>query len=239
MKSNRMNAAIVGGLFIIGTAAGVTAASIASPIQDVPDYLLRISANEAPITTAAFFQFLMAVSCAGIGVSLYPLIKKVSEGLAMAVAGFRVIEGMIQVLGGMITICLLALSQAYAKAGAADPVFYQTIGSILKAAGDWLSNGPMLLCWCIAAAIYYSVFFQYHLVPRWLSVWGLIGISLTILLSLLNMLNILPAVPTVQIAVNLPVAVQEMVFAVWLIVKGINPAAAARQPAKLHFSEIA
>jgi hypothetical protein len=237
MNTIRLNTLIVGILFIVGTAAGVMAVSIESPILDVPDYLLRISANEVQITTGAFLQFLMAISCAGIGLSLYPLIKKYSEGLAIAVVGFRIMEGMAQILGSAIAISLLALSQAYGKAGAAAPAFFQTLGTVIKAGNDWLNNGPIPLCWCIAAVIYYSVFYQYKLVPRWLSAWGLIGISLTMLLSVLNMLNILPAVSTVQMAVNLPIAVQEMVFAVWLIVKGINPSAAVYPSVNLQLNK--
>jgi hypothetical protein len=239
MNTVRLNARIVGILFIIGTVTGVIAASIEGPILEAPDYLLKLSSNEVQITTAAFLQFLMGVSCAGIGLSLYPIIKKYSEGQAIAVAGFRVIEAMTQVLGGAITISLLALSQAYGRAGAADPLFFQTIAAVIKAGSDWINNGAMGLCWCIAAAIYYSVFFQYKLVPRWLSAWGLVGILLSTLLSVLNMLNILPAASTVQMAVNLPIAVQEMVFAIWLIVKGIYPLVKTYPPVKRQVNEIA
>ena len=67
MNTNRMNAILVGVLFIIATVAGTIAASIGNPIVDAPDYLTKISANENTIITDAFLVFLMAISCAGIG----------------------------------------------------------------------------------------------------------------------------------------------------------------------------
>jgi hypothetical protein len=143
-----------------------------------------------------------------------------------------VIEGVIDILGGVSMISLLALSQAFVKAGAPDATYFQTIGAMSKAGDEWLSNGAMLICWCVGAMMYYSVFYQYRLVPRWLSGWGLIGITLTILSSVLLMLHIIPGFGTIQVVANLPIALQEMVFAVWLIAKGVRPSAVASLPAK-------
>ena len=229
-----MNAGIVGVLFIIATVAGTIAASIGNPILDAPDYLTKISANEGTIIIGTFLVFLMAISCAGIGLGLYPIMRKYSVGMAIGVVGFRVIEGMIDILGGVSTIALLALSQEFVKAGAPDVAFFQTIGAIIKARDEWLSNGVMLLCWCIGAFMYYTLFYQHRLVPRWLSGWGLVGITLTTISSVLVMFHIIPGFGTVQVVANLPIALQEMVFAVWLIAKGVNPSAVAARTAKVN-----
>ena len=234
--TNRMNAVIVGVLFIIGTATGVIAAIIGKPILDAPDYLTNISANESQIIIVAFLVFLMGVACAGIGLALYPIMKKYSTGLAIGVVGFRVAEGILEILGGVSTIGLLALSQEFVKAGAPDAAYFQTIGAIIKAGDAWLSNGAALLCWCIGALMYYAVFYQYRLVPRWLSGWGLVGITLATIGSVLVMLHVIPGFGTVQMLLSLPIFPQEMVFAVWLIAKGINPSAIASGSARVDMS---
>jgi hypothetical protein len=135
-----------------------------------------------------------------------------------------VIEGMIQILGGVSMIALLALSQQFVQVGAPDAAYFHAIGAVIKAGDAWMSNGAMLLCWCIGACMYYGLFYQYRMIPRWLSGWGLVGITLTIISSVLVMLGILPGFGTIQIFSNLPIAVQEMVFAVWLIAKGTHSA---------------
>ena len=236
--TNRKTAAVVGVLFIIGTVTGAIAASIGNPILDAPDYLINISANESQIITNAFLVFLMGVACAGIGLALYPIMKKYSTDLAIGVVGFRVAEGILEILGGVLTIGLLALSQEFVKAGASDAAYFQTIGAIIKAGDAWLSNGAVLLCWCIGALMYYVVFYQYRLVPRWLSGWGLVGIALTTISSVLVMLHIIPGFGTVQVVSNLPIALQEMAFAIWLIAKGVNPSAAASEAAKTATNEL-
>ncbi len=231
--TSRTNTTIVGVLFIIGTVTGTIAAIIGNPILDAPDYLASISANDIRIMLSAFLVFLMAIACAGIGLALYPILKKYSTGLAIGIVGFRVAEGLLEILGGVIIVGLLALSQEFVKAGAPDAAYFQTIGAIVKAVDAWLSNGATLLLWCIGAWMYYTVFYQYRLVPRWLSGWGLVGITLAAIASVLVMLGVIPGFGTVQMIANLPIMPQEIVFAIWLIVKGINSPAIAALPAKL------
>jgi hypothetical protein len=236
--TNRMNAVIVGVLFIIGTVTGVIAAIIGNPILDAPDYLTNISANESQIIFVAFLVFLMGVACAGIGLALYPIMKKYSTGLAIGVVGFRVAEGLLEILSGVTIIFLLTLSQEYVKAGAPDTAYFQTIGAIIKAGDAWLSNGATLLLWCIGALMYYVVFYQYRLVPRWISVWGLIGITLATIAGVLVMIGVIPGFGTVQMIANLPILPQEIVFAIWLIAKGVNPSAVASGTVKTATNEL-
>jgi hypothetical protein len=96
----------------------------------------------------------------------------------------------------------------------------------------------VLLTFSIGALMYYIVFYQFRLVPRWLSVWGLVGITLTIISALLVMFQLVPPFGTIQILLNLPILPQEMVLAVWLIAKGIRPTAVAALPAKTATNEL-
>ena len=233
MNMYRKTATIVGVLFIIGTVSGALSAAIGKPILTAQDYLTRISANEGQIIIVTLLQFIMGVACAGIGLALYPILKKYSEGLAIGSVGFRIIEGVLDIVGAISLVALLALSQEFAKAGSPDSSYFQTAGVLINAGTGWLNNVAVLLSWCIGALMYYSVFYQYKLVPRWLSGWGLVGITLTIITSLLVMFRLIPPFGTIQVVANLPIALQEMVFAVWLIAKGVNPTAIASVSAKV------
>lgn len=228
---SRTNAAVVGVLLIIGTVTGISAAIISAPIVNAPDYLSQIAAHEGTMRLAALLIFVMAVACAGVGLGMYPILRRYSIGLAIGAAGFRLIEGMGQLLSGLSLIALLAVGQAFASAGAADPAHFQTVGAVINAASAWLNNGAILICWCIGALIYYAIFYRYRLVPRWLSGWGLIGIALSTIASLLVMAGLIPGFGTVQLIANLPIMPQELVFAAWLIVKGVNLPAAELRPA--------
>jgi uncharacterized membrane protein len=90
----------------------------------------------------------------------------------------------------------------------------------------------MLLSFGIGALMYYIVFYQFRLVPRWLSIWGLVGIILTIISALLVMFHLLPPFGTIQVILNLPILPQELVLAFWLIAKGFNLPAVTAVPIK-------
>jgi hypothetical protein len=201
--------------------------------------LSRAIANEGAVLSGAFLIFLMAVACAGIGLGLYPILRKYSIGLAIGAVGFRLLESMCEVLGGLGLIALLALSRESVNAGAPDAAHFQTIGAIIKASSDWINHGAGLICWCIGAFMYYGVFYRYRLVPRWISGWGLIGITLTTIAAVLVMLGVIPGFGTVQMIAALPIGLQEIVFAIWLVVKGFSPSAIASVSTKTAANEFA
>jgi hypothetical protein len=86
--------------------------------------------------------------------------------------------------------------------------------------------------------MYYMAFYQHRLVPRWLSGWGMVSLTLAASFSLLVMIGIIPSFGTIQVVANLSILVQEMVFAVWLIAKGVNPSAIASLSAKTATNEL-
>jgi hypothetical protein len=73
------------------------------------------------------------------------------------------------------------------------------------------------------ALLYYYLFYRSELVPRWLSGWGLVAIILTFVACVLALFT--QNELTTYTIVLLPITVQEMVLAVWLIAKGFNPSA--------------
>ncbi|MCJ7721991.1 DUF4386 domain-containing protein [Candidatus Bathyarchaeota archaeon] len=101
---------------------------------------------------------------------------------------------------------------------ARDVSCFQTSGALLKAASDWASiveNFP----YGLGALIFYILLFQSTLIPRWLSVWGLIGATLLVAMGVLRMFGH----PVIYLAI--PIILNELVLAVWLIVAGFNSSA--------------
>ncbi len=227
LGTDRKTAAVVGVLFILGTVPALLSMPLAVNTVSAPDPLNAISTNAGQMIVFTAIKFIMGVACAGIGLGLYPILKKYNEGLAIGSAGFRVIEGVLNVVGALLYVVLLALSQEFVKAGAPASSYFQTADAVLNAGIGWLRDAAMLLTFGIGALMYYIVFYQYRLVPRWLAVWGLVGIILTIISALLVMFHLLPPFGTIQVFLNLPILPQELVLAVWLIAKGFNPSAVA------------
>jgi hypothetical protein len=230
--TNRKTAAVVGVLFILGTVPALLGLPLALNTVNAPDHLTAISTNEGQMIIFTAIKFIMGVACAGIGLALYPILKKYNEGLAFGAAGFRVIEGALHVVGALLYVVLLALSQEFVKAGAPGSSYFQTADVLINTGIAWCRDVAVLLSFGIGALMYYVVFYQYRLVPRWLTVWGLVGITLTIISALLVMFHLLPPAGTIQVILLLPILPQELVLAVWLIAKGVNPSAGASLSAK-------
>jgi hypothetical protein len=226
-EKNRKTATVVGVLFILGTVPALMSLPLGQNTVNAPDHLTAISTNAGQMILFTAIKFFMGVVCAGIGLALYPILKKYNEGLAMGSAGFRVIEGMTSVVGALLYIILLALSQEYVKAGAPVSSYFQTADAAINAGIGWLRDVAMLFTFGIGALMYYVVFYQYRLVPRWITVWGLVGITLTITSAVLVMFQVIAPFSTIQIIFQMPILPQELVLAVWLIVKGFNPSAVA------------
>ena len=233
MDSHRKTAIIVGVLFITATVAYSLGVIYLDPILSGSDYLTKASENENQVIIGALLVLIDAVAVAGIAIVIYPILKKHNETLALGYVGARIVESVLFFVNVIFILTLLTLSQEFVKAGAPDASYYQTLGTVLLAAGDWAFLFGFGLAFALSALILNFVLYQSKLIPRWLSGWGFVGAVLLWVYYLLESFSINP----VEI-LFLPIAVQEMVFAVWLIIKGFNSSATASGSAKIELNEI-
>lgn len=220
----RKTAMIVGVLFAVATIAGTIGAIFIGPITDDPDYLVNTSAHENEVALGALLTLIMGVAVVGIAVMMFPILKKVNEGLALAYVGFRTLECVILIVVAMSLLSLLTLSQEYVEAGASDATSFEAQGAVLLAQQEW-SNIPVDIVFGLGCLMVYYLLYQSKLVPRPLSAWGFIGGALMLVTAPLGAFGVISFLDTPSILLNLPIAVLEMVLAVWLIVKGFNPSA--------------
>lgn len=229
MDTNRKFAVAAGAALIIATVAQLIGVALASPILGAQDYLTKISANQTQVILGAFFQLIGALACPAIAIALYPVLRKHAEGLSLGSVGFRTVEGGLHVLIAVCILLLVTVSQEWMNATTATSSAYEVSGAVVLAAREWL--GPVsVLAFGLGGMMYYWVFYRSRLVPRWLSVWGLVAVPLVMLSALLVMFRLIDSFSTPQIVLALPIAVQEMVLAIWLIAKGFVPQAVVAEP---------
>jgi hypothetical protein len=226
MNSIKWTARIVGALFIAATVASSLSIAISSPILEPPDFLSSISANEHQVIMAALLMLIDVIGVVGIAVMMYPILKRRSETSAIGYVAARIIEGVFHSGYVVIVLVLLALSQEFVGAGAPDASYFQTAGTLLRAASDRVFSLGLGLPFAISALILNYSLYQSRLIPRWLSGWGFVGAALVLALYVLEYFDI----HQTEI-LHLAIALQEMIFAVWLIVKGFNASAARAKSA--------
>ena len=226
MNSYRNNAISAGVLFIIADLAGFLSLPFMAPVN-ATNYLVSVSANGDLVATAALLLFVGGAAAIGIAISLYPVLRKYNEALALGSVGFRTVEGVLDFVSVLSLLVLITLSQQFANAGAPDSSYFQTLGGLSLSGFHWAANVLKLMAFSIGALLYYYIFYRTRLVPRWLSGWGLVAAILTMLSALLVMYGLMAPFSTAQIVLNLPILPQELVLALWLIVKGFNPSVIA------------
>jgi hypothetical protein len=226
MNSYRNNAIMAGVLFIIADVVGFLSLPFMGPVN-ATDYLVSVSANSGLVVTGALLLFIGGVAAIGIAISLYPVLRKYNEGLAFGAVGFRIVEGLFDFVGVLGLLILITLSQQFVKAGAPDSSYFQTLGVLSVSGYHWAVNVVKLMAFSIGCLLYYIIFYRTKLIPRWLSGWGIVAGIFTILSALSVMYGLIAPFSTAQIILNLPILPQELVLAVWLIVKGFNPAVIA------------
>jgi hypothetical protein len=230
MTADRKTAIIVGVLYIVGTVSGVLSLLFTDPVGKAQDLLVGVAADGTPIVLGALAVLTMGLALAMIPVLMFPILKKQNEVLAL---GYVVFRGALETLAPLATaagwLLLLPLSQAY-RVGSPDAGSMGAIGALLLDATEIGSIGT--IAFCLGASMFYFLLYRSRLVPRWLSAWGLLAVIPYIVGGVLSLAHILDPRSTVATVLDVPMAVQEMVLAVWLIAKGFNRSAIASQPAQ-------
>jgi hypothetical protein len=143
-------------------------------------------------------------------------LRKQNEALALGYVAARIVEGVLFIVAVLAILTLWTLSQKYVEAGAPDASYFQTLGELLLAVRYWAYNVLWPVIIGLGSLMFYYLLYQSKLIPRWLSVWGLIGAPL-FPVSWLSLFG-----PKISGPFLLPLVANEMVLAVWLIVKGFN-----------------
>lgn len=151
----------------------------------------------------------MAVAIAFIAPTLFPVLKHHGEGVAMGYAVARTLE----VVFLMTAIAPIAHVETNELWGHASAIYF-----------------------CVSVVLLNSLLFRSRLVPRWISVWALIAVVPYAIGAVLVLFDV--NTQTQAAALFVPLAINEMVLAVWLLTKGFSAApnphmSEQRQPSRL------
>jgi len=185
---------------------GVTIAIFLSPILQGENLMQALAANSGIMRLATLLDIIMAGAVIAIAVVLYPVLERTHKTLAAGYLIARTVEGVLLALGGVVWLGLLSATEAQ-------------VGMLLDSSTALFTLGAEIT-FGITALILNTVFWQARLVPRWLSGWGLIGGGLIMALGVLKVLGL--PYEAVEAALTAPIALNEMVLAVWLIAKGFS-----------------
>ncbi len=235
MSSDRKSAIWVGVLYIVATVFPVAALVPWSALAEDQGILANAATHEDQLIAVALLNLVMAVAVAGVAFMIYPILRRVAEtgvrqGLALWYVGTRITEGGAFLVGVLATLAFLPLSQEFAAAGSPDASYFQTASIVLESTTD-LAYALGQSVFAIGAAMLYYLLLRSRLVPWWLSLWGLVAAPLFLVASL-SLLWTGDPNSTFSTVLYAPMALQEMVLALWLIIKGFDSSALTATPDK-------
>lgn len=222
VREHRAAATTAGILYITGTVAGVLSTIVSSPIRDASDPLAYAADHPGLVATSALLVLMMGLPLAFVPIVLFPVLRRVDEVLAV---GYVVVRGALETVGYAVLaigwLMLIPLGEAMAAGGGtASPAGVRAGGLLIDADA---TNAVFQLVFCLGAAIFYVLLYRSLIVPRWISLWGLAAIPFYLAADLLAMYDVIGANTGGQVMLFMPLALQEMVLAVWMIARGFRP----------------
>jgi hypothetical protein len=208
-------------IFVIATVAALASTPLLPRVTG-EGYLADVAASAGQMAVGMGLLLVAAFTSATIAVAMYPVMRRWHEGLALASVVLRAMEGLMYIVAVAFLLSLLSVSQQFVAAPPVDQPIMQAIADTMRGARE---HAALLgvFCFCLGAFCYYLLFFQSRLVPRWISGFGLIAIAMMFTACWLSLLSDSPI--TGYVFLLFPILVQEMVLAVWLIVKGFDVSA--------------
>lgn len=217
MEQHRGTAVTAGVFFVVAAAAAIAGLALYQPALSDPAYVLGAGADTS-VLLGGFLEVLLAASCIGTAVALYPVVRRQNEGVALGYVCGRLLEAAIISLGIVCTLALVTLRQT---ASAADDGLVAVARSLV-ALHDWtfllgpglvIGVNTVLLAWLMHRS---------GLVPQWIAVVGLVGGPLVFASNTAVMFGLLDDTSPWRMLAAVPVTVWEMSLAVRLIGKGFS-----------------
>ena len=230
MHSNRSAAVIIGVLFIIAAVASIIGVLLYDPILNDSGYIVNGLKNHSRISWGAIFEIITAFAVIGTSVALYPILKEYSERMALACVSFRLAEATLIIIGTLCLLTIVTLNLQFSKEVNPDRAAYLTMGKLLVNFRNWtFLYGPNVM---LAPSTLMTSYLLYksNLVPRFVSVLGLVGGSLIFSCGVLVTLGLFAQISVWGALFAIPVFAYEMSLAIWLIAKGFKATPIASAP---------
>lgn len=223
MDLSKQISKVAGILILLGIITGIL--SIVPSVES-ENFMEVVYPNRAQVLIGATFQFFLVPIYIGFSLVLYPVIRNYNKSLSIGFVGFRLIAGVFQLIGIILLPIFILLSQKYLTKSNADIVFYEITGEMLKLFRDLTNHLGVMLATGLGNLLLYYIFYKGKYIPIWLSMWGIVGNILLVLGSFLLLFQLIDVISAEYGIITVPLVLQEIVLAIFLIVKSINPESA-------------
>ena len=182
--------------------------------------LVKIANNSLMMRVNILFDMLTALGVIFLGSMLFITLRKQSEKMALTALGFYILEAALLAVSRIETFSLLRLGQEYVSAG--QSAILQTFGNLAFDSMEFVGSTLHMLAFCLGAILFYYLLDKSRVVPRALSLCGLVTVFPMLIGTLTQIFGY-----TIPFIFYVPYVPFELVIAIWILIKGIEVDAAA------------
>jgi hypothetical protein len=234
MSSTRKTA-LVAGVFYLITFISIPTLALYGPVKNHRDWILS-SGGHTGVLVGGFLEVIVALAGIGTAVTLYPVLKRQNEGVALGFVAARILEASMIFTGVVSLLSLVTLRQP--GAAGPDAASLVTTAASHVAIYNWTFLLGQSLMPGINALLLGSLLYRSRLVPRIIPALGLIGAPFLICTVIVTVFGGFK-LGSPELAA-LPVAAWELSLGVWLVVKGFKPSpVTADTTAALAYQDVA
>jgi hypothetical protein len=175
----------------------------------------NIADNPSLIRLTVLLDMLTALGVIFLGSMLFITLRKQNEKMALTALGFYILEAALLATSRLATFALLRLSQDYAVEG--QSAILQTLGQVAFDTMEFVGSSLHMLAFCLGGVLFYYLLDKARIVPRVLSLWGLIAVLPFLIGAPLTVMGY-----EVSKAFYLPYVPFELVIGIWILIKGIK-----------------
>lgn len=217
MNTYKVAAKVFGIFFLIAFLSYGIGSGLIESIVNVPDFLSNISDNKATIIIGVILMAIIhTIVNIGLAVIMLPILKPFNETLSYGYLSAAITASALLVVGAIFLLLLIPLSDEYVKLGSTGASYFETIGIILKK-GGYFSYQIGMVIWGFGGLLFCALLYQSKLVPRFISIWGVIGYIVFISGTIFELFEY-----NVGVILSIPGGLFEISLSIWLIIKGFN-----------------
>ena len=221
MDSTRKTA-LVAGIFYVISFVSIPTLVLYGPVKNHRDFITSSGSNTA-VLWGCFLEVIVALAGIGTAVTLFPVVKRQNEGMALGFAASRTLEAAMIFVGVASLLSLVTLRQDLGTTTGASAASLVTVGASHVATYHWAFTLGGSIMPGINAILLGTLLYRSGLVPRAIPAIGLIAAPLHLTAVVLTMFGVVDRVGTVPKLAVIPIAVWELSLGVYLVVKGFKP----------------
>jgi hypothetical protein len=222
----RRTATIVGWLFVATYVTSIVPKLALYPPLFSGTYLTGAGADSR-VLWGAFSEALLIIANIGTATAMYTVLKRRHPHLAISFVAARIMESVFIGVGILSVLTVVTLRQQYA--GDTSAAGLPVVGDAFVALQEWtFILGPNFVVGVGNGIVLGWMMWRTGLVPRRLSLLGLVGGPLVVLSGSMAVLGIVQAGSAWQTVLAIPEFLWELILGIYLIVKGFRPSALPR-----------